>query len=403
MGGEKKRTGACFPEGFKASGVSAGIKESGDKDVSLLFSDAPAVSAGVFTKNLVAASPVLVSRKHLEMSPESQAIVFSSGNANAATGKQGYEVSMAMCEAAANALNIEPKTVLIAQTGLIGIKLNKEIAVSGVIKAASELSELNGTMAASAMMTTDTHPKESTKEFQLEGQTIKVGGMAKGAAMLSPAMATMLAVVTTDAKVTPEVANLVLKQAMDKSFHSMIVDGCMSTNDTVFLMANGMSGAGEISTTDSPGYNELLEAVTYVAQDLAKQMAKDGEGSTKFLTMKVKGAKTEEDAMLAAKAVVGSTLVKCSLAGEGQYWGRVISELGASGASFNPDDVEIYYGEHKVCSGGLSCSHDEVAVDALMKEVDITITAHLGAGNASWEAYGCDLTHDYLIENMGRS
>ncbi len=396
------KTGACFPIGFKASGVSAGIKPSGKSDVSLLYSESPCSAAGVFTKNLAKASPVLISEKHLSESGSAQAIVFSSGNANAANGPAGDEVSLAMCEAAAESLNLPIEQVLIAQTGLIGIPLNSEVACKGVKLAASSLKEEGGSEAAAAMMTTDTFAKESSVEIELDGELVKVGGMAKGAAMLAPSMATMLAVVTTDAKLSSSLAHEILASAMEDSFHSMIVDGCMSTNDTVFLLANGFSSAAEV-TKGSDSFVKLQEAVTKVCSDLAKQMAEDGEGSSKFLTMKVAGAASKEDARLAARAVVGSVLVKCSLAGEVQYWGRIIAELGASGASFDPRAVEIFYGEQKVCDKGIACKHDQKSMDSYMLNSKIEISANLHAGDQSAEAYGCDLSHAYVDENMGRS
>ena len=395
--------GACYPKGFKAAGVAAGIKTNGNKDLSVLVSESPAVAAGVFTKNLVKAAPVVLSIENLSKSASASAIVFSSGNANAATGEQGMQVAKSMCAACAEKLSVPESQVLIAQTGLIGIPLDEKTAVSGVSKAMAELSADAGKEAAEAMMTTDTVPKLFGTDVEVSGKTIKVGGMAKGAAMLAPSMATMLGVVTTDANLSAETAKQILSEAMEESFHSMVVDGCTSTNDTVFLLANGESGASEINGKDSPGYKEVASAVTAACKDLAKQMAKDGEGATKFLTMKVEGAASSSDAKLASKAVVSSLLVKCSLAGEGQYWGRVIAELGASGASFDPNEVDIYYGSHLVCKGGLEHAHDELAVANLMKEKDITITAKLAAGNSSWEAYGCDLTHAYVDENMGNS
>jgi len=396
------QTGACFPNGFKAAGVSAGIKPSGKSDVSILYSISPAAAAGVFTKSLAKASPVLVSENHLSQSEVAQAIVFSSGNANAANGPAGDIVSLAMCETAADALGVPLEQVLIAQTGLIGIPLDPKKGCTGVSQAAEILSAGSGTEAAAAMMTTDTFPKEAVAELSIQGQIVKVGGMAKGAAMLAPSMATMLAVVTTDAKISSDLAKEVLSHAMEGSFHSMIVDGCMSTNDTVFLLANGESGAAEIRK-GSEEHAELQKAVSGVCEDLARQMAKDGEGSTKFLTMKIEGAASVEDARLAARAVVGSVLVKCSLAGEVQYWGRILAELGASGATFDPRKVDIFYGEQKVCAHGVACQHDESDMDAYMKKSEIVITANLYAGSESAEAYGCDLSHAYVDENMGKS
>ncbi len=395
-------TGVCFPKGFKAKGVSAGIKPSGKKDVSVLFSDVPSVAAGVFTRNIAKASPVLVSEEHLAMSPSAQAIVFSSGNANAANGPAGDVVSLAMCKEAAQLLKLELSEVLIAQTGLIGIPLDQKSACSGVREAIEGLSYESGDSAAEAMMTTDSFPKTAQANFEVKGAEVRVGGMAKGAAMLAPSMATMLGVVTTDAKISATLAKKVLQTAMEDSFHVMVVDDCMSTNDTVFLLANGMSDASEI-LDGSEELDAFQDAVNKVCQSLAQQMAQDGEGSSKFLTVKVSGASSKEDARAAARKVAASLLVKCSLAGEVQYWGRVIAELGASGAVFDPREVDIFYGDFQVTHKGIAFSHDEVGVSNYMKNKELEISADLKAGVCSAEAYGCDMTLGYLEENMGKS
>lgn len=398
-----------FPKGFKASGISAQIKPSGAKDLSLIYSEEPAVAAAVFTNNLLKAAPVLVSQKYLSEKKGLgfRGVILSSGNANAATGQAGIDVCKAMQSQVAEALSEDSDSFLIAQTGLIGIPLDKGLASDGAKKIAESFSGndsvSNWQACAEGMMTTDSYAKLSSRASLVEGVKVSSIGVAKGAAMLAPSMATMLAAIATDASLSPAAAQEILTEAMEASFHSMIVDGCTSTNDTVVLLANGASGAPQITDSSSPGYKELKEDVEAICRDLAKQMAKDGEGSTKFLTMKVKEAASITDARLAAKAVVGSLLIKCSLAGESQYWGRVLSELGASGATFDPSKAQIYYGEEKVCEAGLANKHDTTKVEMHMAGEDIVITAILGAGQYEAEAYGCDLTHAYVDENMGRS
>lgn len=392
----------CDVKGIKAAGVAAGIKKNGKKDVALIVSELPANAVGVFTVNRVKAAPVLISQAHLQ-SGKARAIIMTSGNANAATGEEGRNIARTLCEHAAELIGCAPEEVLIAQTGLIGIPLDGKIAAAGVKKAFDELSDKGSDHAAEAIMTTDTKPKHSSQELLVGNQRILIAGIAKGAAMLSPSMATMLASIVTDAAVTNEVMDYALRSAMHDSFHAMVVDGCRSTNDTVFLLANGAAGNKIIDSILQPEYRLFEDAVSNVCKDLARQMAADAEGAGKFLTMRVQGAADKSEAMLAAKAVVSSALVKCSLAGENAYWGRVLSELGASGAEFNPDTVEIRYGDFIVCKNGMAYAHDEEQVDAYMRTREITITATIGSGKGEAEAYGCDLTHAYVDENMGKS
>jgi len=396
------KSGVCLAKGYKATGVSAGIKASGKPDLALIVSDKLASAAGVFTSNRVKAAPVLVSQEHLRV-PEIKAVVMSSGNANAATGQDGIDACKQMCAEVARGLSCKPEEVLIAQTGLIGIPFKTSVALAGISSALLQLEDEGSEKAAQAIMTTDTKPKNHEVFFDLNGVKVSVGGIAKGAAMLSPSMATMLALVTSDASVSPSILHQALVEALEDSFHSMSVDGCQSTNDTVFLLANGASGAKKIDSADSSEYRAFAAAVSEVCKSLAKQMAADAEGSSKFLIMEVVGAKSKRDAKLAAMGVVRSTLVKCSLAGQNSYWGRVISELGASGADFDPNDVEISYGPYKICEKGMALEHDTAAVEKYMLQREIEITAKIGSGPGHAKAYGCDLTHAYVDENMGKS
>jgi glutamate N-acetyltransferase/amino-acid N-acetyltransferase len=388
---ENSRIGVCRPQGYSAAGVACGIKSSNIKDLAVVYSDTPAAAAGVFTTNRVKAAPVVISQEHIA-DGKAQAVVISSGNANAATGPEGVQTAQAMCRVCADALSLSSDDVLIAQTGLIGIPLRREVALSGVVKAAKQLSPAGGELAAQAIMTTDTKPRLAHSSIDTDEGTILIGAMAKGAAMLAPSMATMLACITTDAKVTPNL----LRSAL-------VVDGNMSTNDTVFVLANGASGTPEISDEQDPRYVLLVKAIAEVCKDLAMQMVADAEGASKMLIMEVQGAQSKEDAFKAAHRVAGSILVKCSLSGGDAYWGRVLADLGSSGAEFNPAKVSISYGREMVCENGYARAHDKDYIANYLESKVIHITANLHNGDQSFTAFGCDLTHAYVDENMGTS
>lgn len=394
--------GAAAPRGWLAQGVAAGIKGDGRLDVAAFVTESPAAAAAVFTTNLVRAAPVSISEAHLS-DPSARAVVVSSGNANAATGAGGVEVARAMCDAAAAAVGCDPSDVLIAQTGLIGVPLDRDAAVAGAAAAASTATREGGTSAAAAMLTTDTTAKTAEEHVDDGGVGYTVGGTAKGAAMLAPSMATMLAVVTTDASATAPVLEAALLAAMQTSFHAIVVDGSRSTNDTVFLLANGASGGATIDSPAHPGYTPLAAAVESVCCSLARQMIDDAEGATRRMRVTVSGARDDADARKGARAVVTSLLVKCSLAGADPYWGRVLSELGASGMAFDPADASIAYGGHVVCAGGTASTHDTSAVAAHMAGAEVEIGAVVGAGPGTATMWGCDLTHAYVDENMGTS
>lgn len=394
--------GAAAPQGWLAQGVSAGIKDGDRLDVAAFVSESPATAAAVFTTNLVRAAPVLVSEEHLN-GPVFRAVVVSSGNANAATGEPGVAVARAMCAAAASAAGCDPAEVLVAQTGLIGVPLDVTLAEGGAGAAVSAATRDGGAAAAEAMLTTDTIAKVAVERVDDGGRTFTVGGTAKGAAMLAPSMATMLAVVTTDASATAAILDSALRSAMDDSFHAVVVDGSRSTNDTVFLLANGASGAETIDSTTHHGYPALAAAVAAVCRSLALQMVRDAEGATKRMKVTVSGARDDAGARTGARAVVSSLLVKCSLAGADPYWGRVLSELGASGMMFDPACTSIAYGGTVVCAGGVAADHDATTVAAHMAGDEIVIDAVVGDGPGTATMWGCDLTHAYVDENTGTS
>jgi glutamate N-acetyltransferase / amino-acid N-acetyltransferase len=381
-------------QGFVAAGVAAGVKVSGDLDVALVASEGglPVPAAGVFTSNLMTAAPVIVSRHHLSANAgHAAAVVLNAGNANAATGQRGLEHAEAMCAAVAAPLGCATDEVLVCSTGLIGIPLPVELITAAAPGLVAGLSVDGATSAAEAIRTTDT----VRKEVVIAGDGFTVGGMAKGAAMLQPNMATMLAVLTTDAAATPEVLADVLANGVAGSFNRLSVDGCTSTNDTVLLLASGRAGP-----VDQP---ELALAVAEACSSLAEQMAADAEGATKVVRITVMGASSDADADVAARAVANSVLCKCSWYGNDPYWGRVASELGASGVRFEQSRLRISYGGVIVADGGVAVDHDAPTVAGHMAGNRIDLVCDLGLGPGRALVLTNDLTHAYVDENMGTS
>jgi glutamate N-acetyltransferase/amino-acid N-acetyltransferase len=355
----------------------------------------PVPAAGVFTTNLVTAAPVQVSRRHLD-DGHAAAVVLSSGNANAATGEGGRADALHMTALAGRALGCAQGDVLVCSTGLIGYRLPMPALEDGIPRLAGDL---NGAAAAAdAILTTDTRRKEATAA--VGGTTGRVGGMAKGAAMLAPAMATMLAVLTTDVAAPPDLLQTARTTAVESTFNALCVDACTSTNDTVLVLANGAAG---VTIDDRAGIHALTDALTDVSDSLAGQMADDAEGATKVATVTVRGARSADDARRAARAVASSQLVQCSLNGEDPYWGRVLSDLGASGARFDPEAVEIAYGGIACCRRGVAAAHDEAALAAVMARRAIDIECDLGAGRGTATMRFTDLSHAYVDENRGTS
>jgi glutamate N-acetyltransferase/amino-acid N-acetyltransferase len=391
------------PSGFEAGGIACGIKSSGAPDLALVAATErrPVSAAGVFTTNLVKAAPVRVSMDHLR-DGRAAAVVLNSGNANAATGEQGRRDARRMCELVADGLGCVPSDVLVCSTGLIGVPLPMEPVEAGIPKLVETLGP-RGDLAAEAILTTDTRPKEFSDRLELEdGKIAHVGGMAKGAAMLSPAMATMLAVITTDLAIAPEALRAMLTDAVEESFHRLSVDGCTSTNDTVIALASGAAGNEPISE-GSAAYAQAARAVRRGCQVLTAAMAFDAEGRTKVVDVVVKGASTHAEALLAARAVANSQLVQCSLNGGDPYWGRVLSELGASGASFDPEKVDISYGDVTVCRDGVAAAHDADKLASVMAAEHLVITCDLHEGGAEAGIRTTDLSHAYIDENRRTS
>jgi glutamate N-acetyltransferase/amino-acid N-acetyltransferase len=381
------------PKGFLAAGVACGIKPSGDPDLALVATAGrqPVAAAGVFTSNRATAAPVLVSADHLGATGgRAAAVVLNSGNANACTGSAGRADAERTCALVGEHLGTDAEHVLVCSTGLIGIPLPMDAVEAGVPKLAAALGP-DGAAAAEAIRTTDTVRKEAL----VDGGPFTVGGMAKGAAMLAPSMATMLAVLTTDAVAEPDVLAEILRAGVADSFNALLVDGATSTNDTVLLLANGASGHHDDAA--------LAEAVAAACTDLARQMGRDAEGATKLVEVRVTGAASDEDARRAARAVAGSMLCKCSWYGCDPYWGRIVSELGSSGAAFDPDVVAVAYGDVTVCRNGVPAAHDTTALERTMAARDLLVAADLGLGPGRATVLTCDLSHGYVDENKGTS
>jgi glutamate N-acetyltransferase / amino-acid N-acetyltransferase len=378
--------------GFVAGGIACGIKPSGAPDLAIVATEdrAPVAAAGVFTTNLAQAAPVQVSQRHL-VDGRAASVVLSSGNANAATGESGRRDAARMCELTAGGLGLATEDVLVCSTGLIGIPMPMDALEVGIPKLCGQLAPDGGTAAARAIMTTDTVAKEAVAR----AGAATLGGMAKGAAMLSPAMATMLAVVTTDAGIEQPLLGRALTSAVSETFDCLSVDGCRSTNDTVLVLANGRAGAVDP--------HAFVDALTEVCGSLAEQMARDAEGATKFVRVRVIGARSDGDARRAARAVANSQLVQCSLNGADPYWGRVLSELGASGAHIDPEQVDIAFSGVTVARDGVACAHDEAALAIAMAARDIEIRCDLHLAHGVATVLTTDLSHAYIDENRRTS
>lgn len=380
--------------GFVASGIHCGIKASGDPDLSLVATadGRPVPTAGVFTPNLMTAAPVLTSREHLRASGgRAAAVILNSGNANAATGERGLDDARRMCTGTASALGCSADHVLVCSTGLIGFYLPTDVILAGIPKLVAACDGAGADEAAEAIRTTDTHRKETV----VRQGAITVGGMAKGAAMLAPGLATMLAVLTTDAAAEPHELQRVLAVSVTDSFNALVTDGGMSTNDTVLLMASGAAGR-----TDPA---DLAAAVASACADLAFQMADDAEGATKVVRLTVTGAATDAEADSAARQVARSALCKCSWYGEDPYWGRIASELGSAGVAFDQTRVSVAYGGTVVATGGVAADHDAGAVAAHLAGRYLEVSADLGIGVGVGRVLTTDLSPAYIDENMATS
>ena len=389
--------GVCAPKGFLSAGVSAGLKASGRRDLALIVAEECVPAAGVFTTNKVAAAPVIVSRRHIANGC-ARAVVINAGNANACTGPQGELDARATAVAVGEALLCSAEQVIVASTGVIGVPLPVERLLASVPGAAEELDNRSGTDAAEAIMTTDTFPKETAVSLEIAGRRVTVGGMAKGSGMIAPSMATLIAVLTTDAPLTSEGCDAALRLAVAQSFNRVTVDSDTSTNDMAVLLASGASG-GETIDSDSDDFALIASAITAVASELARMIARDGEGATKLVTVRVSGAASDADADMAAFAVANSPLVKTALFGGDANWGRVAGAIGRSGAEVDPAAFDIDFAGVRVCRGGTTTgfSEDEAAAALSASEVEIAVNLNLGRGSAV--VWTCDLSYEYVRIN----
>jgi glutamate N-acetyltransferase/amino-acid N-acetyltransferase len=385
-------------KGFRFSATAAGIKKSGKLDMGLIVSDQPAVSAGVFTTNKVVAAPVILSSPRVR-GGLCQAILVNSGNANACTGQDGLNDAIASADLVAEALKLNPELVAVSSTGVIGLRLDLGKFNPAIPILVETLSATDAGPVAEAMMTTDSFAKISAAYGSIDDKEYTVLGLAKGAGMIHPDMATMLAFVMTDAAVTKEFADAALRRAVDKSFNRITVDRDTSTNDMVLFLANGASGAGEVKS-GSPEAEEFCRLLDQVLLDLAKMIVSDGEGATKLARIVVRGALNDADAKRAACSVATSSLVKTALFGEDANWGRIIAAVGYSGAQINPDKVEIRIGDVLLVRNGLGTgSRLEAEATTIMQQPEFTITIDLNLGNAEYDYYTSDLTYDYVKIN----
>jgi glutamate N-acetyltransferase / amino-acid N-acetyltransferase len=384
------------PQGFRAGVTASGIKsDSHIPDLAILASDVPCVAAGTFTTSSTRAAPVLVCQERLK-SGKAQAVVVNSGNANCATGDLGLMNAYRMTELAAQKLKLENDVVLCSSTGIIGRQLPMEKVTAGV--AAIKLSRDQGNAFSEAILTTDTRPKRIALEFQIAGRTVRLGGVTKGAGMIYPNMATMLCYLTTDAAIEYEWMRAEVKAAVDDSFNMMAMDGDMSTNDTCVLFANGLAGNTPINA-QHPEANTFREALRRVTTYLAREMARDGEGATKLMTVHVRGARHKADAVRAARSITLSPLWQCALAGGDPNWGRIVAALGASGCELNQATYDIFIGDVQVSKHGMAAQYDQNAARQVMAQAEVTITIDLHIGEGRATAWGCDLTHGYIDEN----
>lgn len=385
------------PQGFLASGIAAGIKYQDKKDVALVYSVVPAQAAAVYTLNKFKAAPLQITEQNIS-SGTAQVMVINSGIANAGMGETGLQQARQMSDWAAQAAGVDSSAVIVASTGVIGMPLPMETLQKGIIAAQAALSAEGGHAAAEAIMTTDTVSKEMAVTVDIAGTTVTIGAMAKGSGMIHPNMATMLSFFTSDAAIELDALQAAFKANIEDSFNMISVDGDTSTNDMVAIMANGQAG-NPVIKLGTPEFEIFQNALKHICITMARKIAADGEGATKLITTTVTGAATLADAKLAAKAVITSSLVKTAVYGNDANWGRIACALGYSGASFEPDKVNIYIGSVQVAKDGMGLTFDEEAAMAILKQKEVPLLIELNIGAYQATAWGCDLTYDYVKIN----
>jgi glutamate N-acetyltransferase/amino-acid N-acetyltransferase len=385
------------PRGFLVATARCGLKKSGE-DLAIVFSEYPAVAAAVFTTNLVQAAPVLLSRENLR-SASHRAFIVNSGCANACTGEPGMEDARQTARIVAEYFHCDEREVLIASTGVIGVRLDMNKLVTGIRTATAGLARENGWKVAEAIMTTDTRPKRASKTIRLGGRRITIAGVAKGAGMIHPNMATMLSLVTTDAAIRKSALQKALTHAVNLSFNRVTIDGDTSTNDTLVALANGAAGNETITDSRHPDYAAFTAALVDVCRRLAIEVARDGEGARKLIVIRVRRAPNERDAHRIAETVATSPLVKTAIAGEDANWGRILAAAGRSGAQFDVGKVNIRIGNLAVARHGRGLVFDEARALEILRRDEVVITIDLNQGEAEVTEWTCDLTEDYIRIN----
>lgn len=394
---KKDTQGVTFAKGFTAAGVKAGIKKSGNLDVAVIYTKTQAVVAGTFTQNKVAAAPVYVSKK-VVATGTAHAIVANAGCANACTGQQGLDDAHKMAQIAADELGVNADDVIVGSTGVIGVNLPMDKLEAGIKDAVANLSADGSDNAGRAIITTDTHSKSVTCEFELSGKTVRMGAIAKGSGMIRPNMATMLCYITTDIAIDQALLQKAVSGCVEKSFNMISVDGDMSTNDMVIVLANGEANNAKI-TEENADYQIFFDKLMMLCTELAKQIAADGEGASKFLTINVKGAKSFADAKTVGMAIANSPLVKTAFFGEDPNWGRVICAVGYSGADMVPEKTVVKFGGITIFANGTGATYDEKALAHVMKQKDIVIDIELNMGQEDATVWSCDLSYEYVKIN----
>lgn len=396
--------GVTAAKGFEAASTAAGIKYKDRTDMALIYSKKPCKTAGTFTTNVVKAAPVKWDRYVVESGVKSQAVIVNSGIANACTGEEGYGYCKETAEAAAKALGIDAEGVLVGSTGVIGMQMPIEKLKNGIVKLAEGKSKdiESGTLAAKAIMTTDTYEKEIAVTIEVGDRTVTIGGMAKGSGMIHPNMCTMLSFITTDAAISKKALQAALSEDVNDTYNMISVDGDISTNDTVLLLANGMAKNEKIKY-DTEDYKKFAEALHVVNEYLAKKIAGDGEGATALFEVHVTGASTKEQAKIIAKSIVCSNLTKTAIAGHDANWGRILCAMGYSGAEFDPEKVDLFFeskaGKIQICENGTAVAYSEEKATEILSQPEVKAVADIKEGSEKATAWGCDLTHGYIDIN----
>ncbi|MPZ86983.1 MAG: bifunctional glutamate N-acetyltransferase/amino-acid acetyltransferase ArgJ [Nitriliruptorales bacterium] len=383
--------GVCATEGIVATGIAAGLKPSGAPDLALVAARRAVAAAAVQTTNQVKAAPVKVTARHLA-DGQARAVLLNAGNANVCTGEPGMVVAESSAEAVAAALGCRPEDVLVCSTGVIGVPLPPQPLLGAIPGLVSSLSPTGGSLAAQAMLTTDTVAKQAAVDVSDGGGSCVVGGMAKGSGMIAPEMATMLGVLTTDAPLEGPALQAMLRRVSDRTFGRITVDGCQSTNDAVILLSTGEAPA-------PPSPAALEQGLSAVCSALAQALVRDGEGATRTLAVRVVGAPTEGDALGVARAIAASALVKTAIAGGDPNWGRILAAMGAGPVRFDPDQVDVAFGEVTVCRSGVVAGFDRDRAAAVLRGPEVPLTVDLHLGEAEATVLTCDLTHGYITIN----